>query len=138
MLKLDHIGVAVTDLAQAIEAYQSLGLSLAHREVVERDAVEVAFLPFEGGRFELLAPHDETSPVARFLAKRGPGIHHVALAVDHLQAVLAQLKALGLTLIDQEPRPGAEGSQVAFIHPSAMGGVLVELVEHPNKEALRD
>lgn len=128
-MKLDHIGVAVEDLNRSLSAYESLGLQCAYREHVERDGVEVAFVPFEGGRFELLKPDRETSPVRDFLNKRGPGMHHIALEVANLHAHLEELKERGVRLIDQSPRPGAEHSLVAFIHPSATGGVLVELVE---------
>lgn len=131
-MKLDHIGVAVKDLDASLKAYEALGLQVAHREHVARDQVEVAFLPFEGGRFELLLPDQEESPVGRFLAKRGEGIHHVALGVRDIHAEVKRLKEAGVRLIDETPRPGADQSFVAFIHPSATGGVLVELVErHP-------
>ncbi|MCL5117059.1 MAG: methylmalonyl-CoA epimerase [Firmicutes bacterium] len=130
-MKLDHIGVAVRDLEASLKAYETLGLTVAHREHVERDQVEVAFVPFEGGRFELLKPDAETSPVGKFLAKRGEGIHHVALTVEDIQAEVERLKASGVRMIDASPRAGAEGTLVAFIHPAATGGVLVELVQRP-------
>lgn len=136
-MKLDHIGVAVTDLDLSLEAYTALGLNAVHREHVAKDRVEVAFVPFEGGRFELLKPDDPESPVAKFLEKRGQGIHHVALGVDDIHQEVERLKARGVRLIDQTPRPGAEGSLVAFIHPAATGGVLVELVERPQGENAR-
>ncbi len=135
MVKLDHIGVAVADLEKSIQAYQALGLDVAHREHVAKDRVEVAFVPFAGGRFELLHPDQEDSPVGRFLAKRGEGIHHVALTVDDIAGEVERLQAAGVRMIDQEPRRGAEGTLVAFIHPSSMGGVLVELVQRPKGEA---
>ncbi len=134
-MKLDHIGVAVADLEKSIQAYEALGLGVAHREHVAKDRVEVAFVPFQGGRFELLHPAQEDSPVGRFLAKRGEGIHHVALTVDDIAGEVARLKASGVRMIDQEPRSGAEGTLVAFIHPAAMGGVLVELVQRPQGES---
>jgi methylmalonyl-CoA/ethylmalonyl-CoA epimerase len=130
-VKLDHLGVAVTDLERAAAAWNVLGLETAHVEEVPRDQVRVAFVPFAGGRLELLEPTAETSPVARFLARRGEGIHHVAFAVTGLADLLARLKAAGVRLIDEAPRPGAEGTAVAFLHPSATGGVLVELGERP-------
>lgn len=132
-MKLDHIGVAVRDLEASLKAYEVLGLPAAHREHVAKDQVEVAFVPFSGGRFELLKPEADESPVGRFLAKRGEGIHHVALAVEDIDQEVSRLKSAGVRLIDQEPRPGAEGTLVAFIHPSATGGVLVELVERPHE-----
>lgn len=132
-MKLDHIGVAVKDIDKSLVAYESLGLSCVHRECVDKDGVEVAFLPFEGGRFELLQPQREDSPVAAFLGKRGEGMHHVALAVDDIRSHLEHLKAHGVRLIDDSPRPGAENTLVAFIHPASTGGVLVELVERPRE-----
>ncbi|PSR21147.1 MAG: methylmalonyl-CoA epimerase [Sulfobacillus acidophilus] len=128
-MKLDHIGVAVEDLDASLSAYQALGLPSSHRETVPDDQVEVAFVPFSGGRFELLQPHGVDTPVGRFLAKRGPGMHHVALAVDDIRMELQRLRDAGVRLIDAEPRRGAEGTWVAFVHPAATGGVLLELVE---------
>ncbi len=128
-MKLDHLGVAVRSLDEAIGAYQALGLAVVHREVVESDGVEIAFLPFDGGRFELLEPTGEASPVARFIERRGPGLHHVAVAVSDIRQSLGDLKARGLRVIDNEPRPGANGSMVAFVHPASTGGVLLELVQ---------
>lgn len=133
-MKLDHIGVAVKNLTEAIGAYETLGLPVADREYVERDQVEVAFVPFEGGRFELLEPSSDDSPVAKFLSRRGEGIHHVALRVTDIVAELERLKQSGTRLIDQEPRVGAGHSLVAFIHPAATGGVLVELVQRESEE----
>ncbi len=130
-LQLDHLGVAVRDLESQLATYQALGLTVAHQEHIAQDEVAVAFVPFVGGRFEFLAPTADSSPVARFLDKRGPGLHHVALTVTRLAETLERLAALGVRLIDQTPRQGAEGSQVAFIHPSATGGVLLELVQRP-------
>jgi methylmalonyl-CoA/ethylmalonyl-CoA epimerase len=130
-VKLDHLGVAVADLEQAVAAWNRLGLEPAHIEEVPRDQVRVAFVPFGGGRLELLEPTAATSPVARFLARRGAGLHHVAFAVTGLAEWLVRLKAAGVRLIDEAPRPGAEGTAVAFLHPAATGGVLVELVERP-------
>ena len=128
-MKLDHIGVAVKDLDATLCAYEALGLTAVHGEKVEKDGVEVAFVPFAGGRFELLQPERTDSPVAKFLARRGPGLHHVALEVVDIRQQLAQLREAGVRLIDQEPRRGADHSWVAFIHPESTGGVLLELVE---------
>lgn len=133
-MKLDHIGVAVKDLESSLAAYQALGLFSVHREHIDQDGVEVAFVPFEGGRFELLHPDRNDSPVAKFLERRGEGMHHVALAVEDIEAHLADLKSQGIRLIDNSPRPGAENTLVAFVHPASTGGVLVELVQRP-KEA---
>ncbi len=128
-MKLDHLGIAVKNLDDAIGVYQALGLGVSHRETVETDEVEIAFLPFEGGRFELLEPTGEGSPVARFIQRRGPGLHHIAVAVSDIQRSLDDIRARGLRVIDAKPRPGANGSLVAFIHPEATGGMLLELVQ---------
>ncbi len=129
-MKLDHLGVAVRHLDEAIILYEAMGLEVAHREQVTQDQVSVAFIPFGGGRFELLEPLADTSPIAKFLDRRGPGLHHVALEVPNIRKTLGDLKKRGLQLIDSEPRPGADQSLVAFVHPSATGGILLELVQH--------
>lgn len=130
-MKLDHLGVAVESLEAARQAYQALGLDVVHQEWVEKDQVTVAFVPFNGGRFELLEASSPESPVGRFLSKNGPGLHHVALEVEDIHQYVASLAERGVRMIDQEPRPGAEGTLVAFVHPSSAGGVLIELVERP-------
>ncbi len=130
-MRLDHIGVAVTNLEESLHAYEALGLAAVHREHVEKDGVEVAFVPFAGGRFELLKPDRDDSPVAKFLRRRGEGMHHLALAVDDIAQRLEELKSQGVRLIDEHPRAGAENTLVAFIHPSSTGGVLIELVQRP-------
>lgn len=132
-MTLDHLGVAVRNLETSLTAYKVLGLEAVHREIVAKDQVEVAFVPFTGGRFELLQPLAADSPVGRFLAKRGEGVHHVALSVDDLHAEVDRLKAAGVRMIDDAPRPGAEHTLVAFIHPASTGGVLIELVERPHE-----
>ena len=129
-MRLDHLGVAVRKLEDAILVYQTLGLTVSHEEEVIKDQVRVAFIPFDGGRFELLEPTAASSPIMKFLERRGPGLHHVALAVPDIHHVLADLKHKGVRLIDAEPRPGADKSLVAFVHPEATGGVLLELVQH--------
>jgi len=127
---IDHIGVAVTDLDAAIELHRdTLGMTLAHRETVAAQGVEAALLDAGDSHVELLAPLSADTPVGRFLAKRGPGLHHVAYRVDDLAAVLGELRAAGVRLVDDEPRQGIRGSQVAFLHPSASAGVLTELVQ---------
>lgn len=127
-VRVDHIGIAVADAAATTAWYRDrLGLHVAHVEQVDSQQVRAHFLDAGGCLFELLEATSPTSPVARFLDKRGPGLHHVALAVDDIHAALAELKAAGVRLVDQQPRPGAEGALVAFLHPSAAHGVLVEL-----------
>lgn len=131
--RLDHIGVAVQDLDLAIQWYASTaGLRVSSREEVESQHVEVAFLGEIAPRIELLTPLGDTGPLATFLAKRGPGLHHLCYAVDDISQELLRLHAQGLKLIDTAPRIGAEGALVAFIHPSSCGGVLTELVQHPH------
>lgn len=129
-LKVEHIGIATPSLDEALKFWRdALGLEVKHTETVEEQGVRVAMLPAGEPRIELLEPTGETSPVARFLEKRGPGIHHVAVRVPSIRAALSRLKEEGARLIDEEPRVGAEGCLVAFVHPSSSGGVLLELVE---------
>jgi len=127
-MTLDHIGVAVRNLDAALKNYRALGLESSTREVIADQGVEVVVLPLAGTRLELLRPLGEDTPVGRFIARRGEGLHHIALAVPDIRIALANCRAAGIELIDDGPRPGAEGRLVAFIHPRAMGGVLVELV----------
>ena len=130
-MKIDHIGIATEGIDDALRFWRdALGLEVKHTEVVEEQGVRVAMLPAGEPRIELLEPTGPDSPVAKFLEKRGPGIHHVAVRVDDIRAALARLKAGGARLIDEEPRVGAGGYLVAFVHPSASGGVLLELVQH--------
>jgi methylmalonyl-CoA/ethylmalonyl-CoA epimerase len=130
-MELDHIGVAVRDLSAAEAAWARVAPGAGSPEVVGDDGVTVLFCPFSGGAVELLQPSGEESPVGRFLARRGEGLHHVAFRVPDIRAALADMAATGADLIDREPRPGAHGTLVAFVHPKAFAGVLVELVEHP-------
>jgi methylmalonyl-CoA epimerase len=124
------VGLAVEDLDAAIALYQdSLGMPLAHRETVEDQGVEAALLDVGEGHIELLRPLGEDTPVGKFVAKKGGGMHHVAYAVDDIDATLAQIKEAGLELIDAEPRTGIRDSRVAFLHPRSTGGVLTEIVE---------
>jgi methylmalonyl-CoA epimerase len=125
---LDHVGIAVKDLASALAFYRdALGLEVEAPEEVTSQRVRAHFLPVGNAKLELLEATAPDSPIATFTAKRGPGLHHITLRVDDIAAVLAQLKARGARLIDEQPRPGAEGALVAFIHPTAAHGVLVEL-----------
>lgn len=127
--RIDHTAIAVRDLDQAIQRYTRLfGATLSHRSTIAEQRVEVAFLAFADARLELLQPLDEESSVARFLDRRGEGLHHIALAVDDIEAELDRVAALGGELIDRRPRRGAHG-RVAFVHPRTTGGVLVELLE---------
>ena len=128
-LNLHHVGIAVDDLDEAILVYTNLfGATLEHRESVEEQGVEAASLLVGDSRIELLRPLGPDTPVGRFLAKRGPGMHHVAFEVGNLPAELARLKSRDVLLIDEEPRLGLFGHQVAFVHPEATGGVLAEFV----------
>ncbi len=126
---LDHIGIAVASLEQRLAFYRLLGLEAAGREVVATQQVEVAFLPLEGTRIELLQPTSADSPIAKFLAKRGEGLHHIALRVDDIAAVMGALRQAGVALLADEPQEGAHGSRVCFVHPKSAGGVLLELCQ---------
>lgn len=130
-MKIEHIGIATPRLDDALRFWRdALGLEVKHTEVVEEQGVRVAMLPAGEPRIELLEPTGPASPVAKFLEKRGAGIHHVAVRVEDIRAALARLKGQGARLIDESPRTGAGGCLVAFVHPSSAGGVLLELVEH--------
>jgi methylmalonyl-CoA epimerase len=125
---LDHVGIAVADLQQALAFYKdALGLEIQTPEEVASQRVRAHFIPAGASALELLEATADDSPIATFVARRGPGLHHITLRVDDIRAALAQLKAKGVRLIDDEPREGAHGSLVAFIHPSSAHGVLVEL-----------
>ena len=126
---IHHVGIAVADLDEAVSTYSGLlGGTLEHREALPDQGVEAASVLFGGSRIELLAPTADDTPVGRFLAKRGPGMHHIAYEVDDIGAALAELAAAGTELIDAAPRRGLFGLQVAFIHPDAVHGVLTEVV----------
>jgi methylmalonyl-CoA/ethylmalonyl-CoA epimerase len=128
---IHHLGVAVTDLDEALATYTRLfGAELEHRETVPDQGVEAASVRVGESRVELLAATGEDTPVGRFLTNRGPGMHHVAYEVDDLRGTLARLADAGAELIDEEPRQGLFGLQVAFVHPDAVHGVLSELVSH--------
>jgi methylmalonyl-CoA/ethylmalonyl-CoA epimerase len=128
--RVDHLGVAVTDLEAAIALHRdAMGMALVHREVVEEQGVEAVLLDVGENHVELLRPLGDDTPVGRFLAKNGPGLHHVAYQTDDIEAALERVRARGLRLIDETPRRGIRGSRVAFLHPRATGGVLTEIVQ---------
>lgn len=127
MLKhISHIGIAVKNLEEGIAFYQKLGLILEGTEEVPSQMVRVAFFPIGDTRIELLAPTSEESPIAKFIEKKGEGIQHIAFAVDDLPQTLKDTEEDGIQLIDKEPRPGAHGADIAFLHPKSTGGVLIE------------
>jgi len=130
--KIDHIGVVVSDIEEALKVYQqALGLSLARIQERPDQAVTIAFLPTGESEIELVQPVTSDSGVAKFLQKRGEGIHHLCLEVDDIEEALAKLREKGLQLIDEMPRTGPEGERFAFIHPKSTHGVLIELYEYP-------
>jgi len=130
-MKVDHIGIATHEIEGALGIWRdALGLQIDFTEEVAAQGVRVAMLPIGETHIELLEPLSQDSPVGKFLQKRGPGIHHVAVRVTDIRASLAHLKEKGARLIDETPRPGAGGCLVAFIHPSSANGVLLELVQH--------
>jgi methylmalonyl-CoA/ethylmalonyl-CoA epimerase len=129
-MKINHLGIATNGIENALKFWEdALGLENVHTEVVEDQKVRVAMLPIGESRVELLEPTSDDSPISKFLEKRGGGIHHIAVEVEDIRASLARLKSQGMQLIDEEPRIGAEGCLVAFVHPKASGGVLLELVQ---------
>ena len=130
--EVDHVGIAVESLEAAKRLYgEAMGLRLLFEEEVPTEKVRVAAYDGGGVRIELLETTDPEGPIGRFLASRGPGVHHVCYRVDDVAKTLAALRAKGVRTIDEKPRPGAGGCQVAFVHPKAAGGVLVELSQHP-------
>jgi methylmalonyl-CoA/ethylmalonyl-CoA epimerase len=133
--KVSHIGIAVTNIEEATPFYRDvLGMEFEGTEVVAEQKVKVAFFVVGESRIELLEPTSEDSPVAKFLAKNGPGVHHVAYEVADLQQRLASLKEKGVRLIDEQPRMGAHHTHIAFMHPKASGGVLTELCQPGHKK----
>jgi methylmalonyl-CoA/ethylmalonyl-CoA epimerase len=129
-MKIDHLGIATREIAETLEFWRdALGLQLHDIEEVPDQKVRVAMLDLGESRVELLEPTSADSPIAKFLEKRGPGIHHIAVGVDDINAALNRLRNHGARLIDESPRPGAGGSLVAFVHPSTANGVLLELVQ---------
>lgn len=130
LTEIDHVAIAVNDLDAAIEYYRdTFGCEVAHREVVERDGVEEALLKVADSYIQLLTPVRDDSPVAKSLATRGEGLHHVGYRVDDCAAALARVKAEGHRVIDEAPRPGSRGTTVAFVHPKTSFGTLIELVQ---------
>jgi methylmalonyl-CoA/ethylmalonyl-CoA epimerase len=128
--RIDHIGVAVAELEPAIELYRDgMKLELVHREIVAEQGVEAVLLDVGENHVELLAPLSEETPVGKFLAKNGPGLHHVAYQVTDIEATLRELGQAGMRLIDEQPRTGIRGSRVAFVHPRSSLGVLTEIVQ---------
>jgi methylmalonyl-CoA/ethylmalonyl-CoA epimerase len=128
--RIDHIGVAVADIDAAIALYEGvLGMPMVHRETVTEQGVDAVLLDVGEGHVELLAPLGDDTPVGKFLAKNGPGLHHVAYAVSDIDAALTELAEQGVEMIDREPRVGIRGSRVAFVHPKATGSVLTEIVQ---------
>ena len=133
-MKINHLGIATKGIDEALKFWEdALGLENVHTEVVEDQKVRVAMLPIGESRIELLEPTAEDSPIAKFLEKRGGGIHHIAVEVDDIEVALAKLKREGMRLIDETARIGAEGCLVAFVHPSSANGVLLELVQSEKK-----
>lgn len=130
LTEIDHIAIAVADLDGAIAYYRdTFGCDVTHREVIESDGVEEALLAVADSYIQLLTPTRDDSPVAKYLAKRGEGLHHVGYRVDDCAAALAQVKAEGHRVIDEVPRPGSRGTTVAFVHPKTAFGTLIELVQ---------
>jgi methylmalonyl-CoA/ethylmalonyl-CoA epimerase len=129
-MKINHLGIATKGIDEALKFWQdALGLENVHTEEVAEQKVRVAMLPIGETKIELLEPTSEDSPIAKFLEKRGGGIHHIAVEVEDIKASLAKLKSEGARLIDEEPRIGAEGCLIAFVHPASSGGVLLELIQ---------
>jgi methylmalonyl-CoA/ethylmalonyl-CoA epimerase len=129
---IDHVGIAVRDLEAAVEHYRrTLALEPIHRETIEKDGVEEALFRIGTSYVQLLAPTGPDTPVGKFLEKRGEGVHHVGYRVDDVAAMVEHLRAEGVPMVDEVPRPGSRGTTVAFAHPKGFGGVLVELVQEP-------
>lgn len=136
LTEIDHVAIAVHDLDAAVDYYRSaFGATLTHREVVDTDGVEEALLAVAESYVQLITPTRADSPVAKFLERRGEGLHHVGYRVEDCRSALASMKAAGATPIDAVPRPGSRGTSVAFIHPKGSFGTLIELVEEPTGSA---
>ncbi len=132
--RIEHLGVAVPSLDEGLKLYRDLlGFELEFEEEVSTEKVRVAGLKAGDTTIELLEPTSDQSAIARYLDRKGPGLHHIAIEVDEIDELLPRLKAAGVRLIDETPRPGARGTKVAFVHPKGALGVLIELVEHPRR-----
>ena len=129
ILKVDHIGIAVKNLAESSKFYEALGINSTGVEEVAEQKVKVSFFPVGDSEIELLESTSPDGPIARYIEKNGEGLQHLALRVDNIEAALAELKAKGVRLIDEKPRYGAGGAKIAFVHPKATGGILLELTE---------
>jgi methylmalonyl-CoA epimerase len=130
-MKIDHIGIAVKSLADVVKVYEDvIGLKVSGYDQVDDQGVRVAMLPIGESRIELLEPISPDSPIEKFMAKRGEGIHHIAIHVENIEEALARFRASGARLIDSIPRKGAHNTRIAFVHPASTHGVLLELVEH--------
>jgi methylmalonyl-CoA/ethylmalonyl-CoA epimerase len=134
LINIDHVGIAVSDLDSALSEYErQYGVTPVYRETVEAQGVEEAMIPVGGSFIQLLQPLGPDTPVGRFLERNGDGMHHVAYAVADIDMALAHLKAEGCRLVDERARPGGRGAKIAFVHPKALAGTLIELVELPNE-----
>lgn len=134
--KVDHLGIAVKSLTEAVDRYRRiLGYGPDHEETVPDQQVRAAFISVGETNLELLEATSEESPIAKFIAKKGEGLHHICFAVENIEARLAECKKNGIELIDQKPRIGAHGKKIAFLHPKSTGGVLIELAETPKGES---
>ncbi len=129
MRTIDHIGIAVRSLDERLRLYRALGLEAVGGETVETQKVKVAFLPVEGTRIELLEPTADDSPIARYIERKGEGLHHLAFRVDDIEEAMRSLRAEGFELLSDGPQDGAHGSKVCFLHPRSGGGVLIELCQ---------
>jgi len=128
-LRIDHIGIAVSNMDEAIKVYEDLGFKVTSTEVVEEQKVKVAFLPCGDSEIELLESTDPEGPIAKFIEKKGQGIQHIAIRVENVEAAIAEMIEKGWKMIDEKPRYGAGGAKIAFAHPKSSGGVLVELTQ---------
>lgn len=134
MTQIDHIGIATRSIAQARRLYEGLGLSVVHEETVEQEQVRAAIIPAGESRIELLEPTQDDSPVGRFLARHGEGLHHIAIQVENIALALETLRAQGVRLVSDDIRTGAGGHLYFFVHPSSAGGVLLEICQDPPTE----